>query len=210
MMNPFGRIVRTEAELKELAGSPSPLAVNKAIPVLDGHCRDFIAKAPIVFIATADAEGWCDVSPRGDAPGFTAVIDDKHLLIPERPGNRRFDSMRNILDNPHIGLIYIIPGLEETLRISGKACIVKDPGCLAPLEAQGKIPLLGIGVEVEQCFVHCAKAFKRSKLWDSASWPAEESLPSAARMLAAHAGATGLTEKDITAALKESYEKRLY
>ncbi|WP_409346409.1 pyridoxamine 5'-phosphate oxidase family protein [Paenibacillus sp. MBLB4367] len=209
-MNPFHTVIGTEEELRELLGYPSPLAVNKVIGQLDAHCREFIAKSPIAFIATADASGACDVSPRGDAPGFTAVLGDKHLLIPERPGNRRIDSMRNILANPQIGVIFIIPGLEETLRINGKACIVKDTGLLSALEAHGKIPLLGIGIEVEQCFVHCAKAFKRSKLWDSGSWPEWESLPSMPKILAEHAKSSGLTEGDVSAVLKESYEKRLY
>lgn len=206
----FQEVISTQEELRSLLGEPSELVSRKTIDFLDSHCRDFIAKSPFVVVATADADGLCDASPRGDAPGFVHVIDDKHLIIPERPGNRRIDSMRNILSNPQIGLIFIIPGLEETLRINGRACVVQDENYLREMEVSGRTPQLGIAVEVEECFVHCAKAFKRSGLWEQDQWLAKGDLPSAARILADHAKMPGVTERHIEETLRESYTKRLY
>ncbi|MBL0386541.1 pyridoxamine 5'-phosphate oxidase family protein [Tumebacillus sp. ITR2] len=207
----FGQTVSSEDELQSLLGStPSKLAANKVITELDEHCRDFLAKSPFVVVSTSDASGSCDVSPRGDAPGFVRVLDENRLVIPERPGNKRADSLRNILNNPRIGLIFLIPGLEETLRINGRACIVRDPDVLEPMSAQGKAPTLGIGVEVEECFVHCAKALKRSKLWQPESWASRDQLPNPAQMLRDHCKLPGLTTEDIAQSLQESYTKRLY
>lgn len=208
--NFFKEIVESEEELRSLCGFPSELVNNKVIKNLDGHCRDFISKSPIIFVATSDSSGHCDVSPRGDSAGFVNILDDKHLVIPERPGNRRFDTLRNIIENPRIGLIFIIPGLEETLRINGHASIIKDRRILDQLEAHGKAPVLGIGVEVEECYMHCAKAFKRSHLWDVESWPNKEVLPKPALIIADHAKNLGVSVDDVSNALKESYEKRLY
>jgi PPOX class probable FMN-dependent enzyme len=164
MKNVFQLIIDSEQQLRELCGYPNAVVQNKSITVIDHHCRDFIARSPLIFVATSDSSGNCDVSPRGDAEGFVLVVDDKHLVIPERPGNRRFDTLRNLISNPSVGLIFIIPGLEETLRINGRACIVKDPLLLNQMEAHGKTPILGIGVEVEECYIHCAKAFKSTGL----------------------------------------------
>ncbi|WP_284641463.1 pyridoxamine 5'-phosphate oxidase family protein [Paenibacillus silviterrae] len=206
----FKETVRSEEELHALCGFPNEIVNHKTISRIDRHCRDFISRSPIVFVATSDASGCCDVSPRGDQAGFVHVIDDKHLLIPERPGNRRFDTLKNLLQNPGIGLIFLIPGLEETLRINGWACIVKDPELLEPLEAFGKRPVLGIGVEAEECYIHCAKALKRSHLWEPPTWPEKESLPKPAAIIADHAKKLGKTESQVAAAMQESYEKRLY
>lgn len=161
-------------------------------------------------MSTADDQGFCDVSPRGDAPGSVLVIDEQHLVIPERPGNRRIDSLRNILLNSRIGLIFLIPGLEETLRINGKAFVIKDKYILGQMKSRDKQPLLGIGVEVEECFIHCAKAFKRSKVWDSRSWAMDDALPSVSAILKDHVNSSEYTEEVIRKGLAESYEKRLY
>jgi PPOX class probable FMN-dependent enzyme len=208
--NPFAKRIYTEDELHSLAGYPSEVVNRKAISLIDRHCRSFISKSPMLFISSSNLEGMCDVSPRGDAPGFVSVIDERRLLIPERPGNRRMDSLKNILSNPHIGIIFIIPGLRETLRINGRAVIVDDRELLSPLQVSGKIPQLGIGVEVDECYVHCAKAFIRSRLWDNRSWPDDSSLPSIPEMLAEHVGAPDFSADMISEGLKESYEKRLY
>ncbi|AIQ73875.1 MULTISPECIES: pyridoxamine 5'-phosphate oxidase family protein [Paenibacillus] len=208
--NFFEKVIESEEELRSLFGYPSELVNNKTITFIDHHCRDYISKSPMLFMATSGSSGACDVSPRGDAEGFVHVLDDKHLVIPERPGNRRFDSLRNILENPKVGLIFIIPGLEETLRINGHASIVKDEEILKPMEAHGKVPVIGIGVEVEECYMHCAKAFKRSHLWDDDYWLAKEVLPNPSKILAQHARKLGVTPEDISKSLKESYEKRLY
>jgi uncharacterized protein len=207
----FRNVVTSEAELAELlGGTPSKIAANKVIGQLDEHCREFISKSPFLLMATADGNGGCDVSPRGDAPGFVQVLDEHRLLIPERPGNKRADSLRNLLANPQIGLIFLIPGLDETLRINGRACIVKDADLLAPLAVSGKTPVLGIGVGVEECFIHCAKAFKRSGLWQPDAWLVHADLPSPAKILAAHCALPGLDEAEVAAGLQESYTKRLY
>lgn len=206
----FNDIVTSEEELRTLCGFPKELVKNKAVTVIDRHCRDFISKSPLIFLSTADSAGSCDVSPRGDAAGFVHVMDDRHLVIPERPGNKRFDSLRNILENPRIGLIFMIPGLGETLRINGQAWIVKDREILKNMEAFGKVPVLGIGVKVEECYMHCAKAFKRSHVWEDHYWPKQEELPNPAKIIAAHAEKLKLSADEVAASLKESYEQRLY
>ncbi|GAA4878383.1 pyridoxamine 5'-phosphate oxidase family protein [Paenibacillus vulneris] len=203
----FQQVISSEQELRDILGYPSEVVNRKVVSAIDSHCKDYIARSPFVLIATADGEGKCDVSPRGDAPGFVLVLDEQRLVIPERPGNRRMDSLRNIVSNPNIGLIFLIPGLEETLRVNGKAYVIKDEALLNQMQAHGKAPLLGIGVEVEECYMHCAKAFKRSMLWNPESWLDKEQLPVPARILAKH---TGSTEEQITRSLDESYRLRLY
>ncbi len=197
----FNDTVENEEELRSIVGFPSELVKRKAISYIDAHCSDFISKSPFLVLSTADTEGFCDVSPRGDAPGFVLVLDEKHLIIPERPGNRRIDSMKNILSNPRVGLLFTIPGMEETLRVNGKATLVKDEAILEQMKVNNRKPLLGIGVEVEECFIHCAKAFKRSKLWDPHSWARKELLPSASAIL---------SPEDKDEILEESYRTRLY
>ncbi|MFE5317439.1 pyridoxamine 5'-phosphate oxidase family protein [Paenibacillus sp. NPDC056579] len=203
----FHDVFTSEEELRELLGYPSDVVTRKVIGAMDAHCKDYIAQSPFVMVATSNQDGSCDVSPRGDAPGFVLVLDDHRLVIPERPGNRRIDSLRNIISNPHIGLIFLIPGMEETLRINGRAYVTRDEELLQKMQAMGKTPQLAIGVVVEECYMHCAKAFKRSGLWNAGSWPAKEELPSAARIIAAH---TSLDESQIVRGLEESYTKRLY
>lgn len=203
----FQEKITSEKELRDIVGYSSPLVSKKTIYELDSHCIEFIHHSPMIFISTSDNNGKCDVSPRGDSAGFIHIIDNKHFVIPERPGNRRLDSILNILSNPHIGIIFIIPKLEETLRINGTACVVKDSKVLESMKANGKVPSFGIGVTVEECYMHCAKAFKRSRLWDPESWQDVNELPKPSKILAAH---TGVKEEDVSKSLKESYEKRLY
>ncbi|MBD8070076.1 pyridoxamine 5'-phosphate oxidase family protein [Bacillus sp. PS06] len=204
------KITSVEELTDVLGGSPGKLAANKVIHHLDTHCKNFLQLSPIVFISTSHQDGTCDVSPRGDHPGFTLVVDDTHLVIPDRPGNKRVDSMRNILVNPQIGLIFLIPGLEETLRINGKAWIIQDKKYLEQLEIRGHIPTLGIGIEIEECFIHCAKALKRSSLWNPTAWPEKEALPSIPKMIADHVKLEDHTPESIKVDLEESYTKRLY
>lgn len=206
----FENNIIDEEEVRELIGKPSERAVNKVIALLDDHCKQFITMSPFLMMATSNGNGKCDNSPRGDAPGFVHVIDEEMLVIPERPGNKRLDSIMNILSNPQIGLVFIIPGLEETLRINGQAMVIKDEIILEKLSVNGKRPILGIAVKVEECFLHCAKAFKRSNLWDGETWPSKESLPRAASILKAHANLQGISEEKIEEDFKESYQKRLY
>lgn len=206
----FRKVVSTEEELRSLIGYPGELVRNKVISYLDEHCCSFISKSPFLLLATAAENGNCDVSPRGDSTGFVRILDDKHLIIPERPGNRRIDSMRNILSNPQIGLIFIIPGLEETLRVNGSACVVRDGELLGEMESHGRVPVLGIGITVEECFVHCAKAFKRSKLWEPESWLEQKEFPNPSKMLADHAKLPGMDAEQVAISLQDSYTKRLY
>ena len=207
---PFDHIVKSIEELRENVGEASELARKKQIPAIDAHCRAFIARSPFVLVATANATGQCDVSPKGDAPGFVQVLDDHRLFVPDRPGNRRFDGMRNILDNPHIGLIFLIPGREDTLRVNGRACIVRDPVLLERATAMGKRPDAGIGVAVEEVFLHCAKAFRRSRLWEPAAWPDAGAVPSMARMLLDQTRPEGMTVEDLEKRLQHGYTTQLY
>lgn len=209
-MTPFQHIVSTQSELRDLLGYPSPLVQNKVTSRLDGHCRSFIQSSPLVFLATADAAHHCDVSVRGEHPGFVRVLGESHLLIPERPGNRRLDSLRNLLSNDHIGLIFLIPGLDETLRVNGRAKIVRDASLLEPLAIQGKVPLVGIGVAVEECHVHCAKAFRRSRTWHPSSWPPRDSWPDVAQMLADHAQLKEYNRDTVVQSLEKSYRDTLW
>jgi PPOX class probable FMN-dependent enzyme len=206
----FAEAVTELAELRTLVGEPSELARKKQLDHLDTHCVEFIAHAPFLLLGTADAAGHCDVSPKGDAPGFVRVLDERHLVIPDRPGNKRFDGMRNILENPHVGLIFLVPGKEETLRVNGRATITRDAGLLERLSASGKTPKLAIGVEVEEVFMHCAKAFKRSGLWQPERWPDTSAMASAACMLFDHTKPADKTIEDIERALDLSYTKTLY
>jgi uncharacterized protein len=179
----FKDIVTSREELRAIFGAPGERARLKERAHLDGHTREFIARSPFVLLATSDRAGRCDVSPKGDAPGFVMVLDDTHLVIPDRVGNNRIDGLTNIVENPHLGMIFLIPGREDTLRVNGRACIVRDGDILSRLEVQGKQPKVAIGVEVEECFLHCAKAFKRSGLWERERWPDVAGLPSMARIL---------------------------
>ena len=179
----FKNPVTSERELRDLLGYPGERAILKQTDALDEHHRAFIALSPFVLLATANAAGQCDVSPKGDAPGFVLVLDDHHLAIPDRPGNRRLDGMRNILENQHVGLIFIVPGREETLRVNGRASIVRDEELLERMVVMDKRPVVAIVVEVEECFLHCAKSFKRAGLWDTERWADPAALPSMSRAL---------------------------
>ncbi|MBA0050579.1 pyridoxamine 5'-phosphate oxidase family protein [Streptomyces sp. AJS327] len=171
--------VTSEAELRELMGEPRRHAALKTRTVLHTLDREWLARSPLCLIATSAADGSCDVSPKGDPPGFTAVLDEHTLAIPERPGNKRMDGFRNILSNPRVGLIYLVPGRGDTLRINGSARIVREAPFLDQLVVRGHRPRLALLVRVEEVFFHCSKAFLRSDTWKPESWHPEE-LPSRA------------------------------
>jgi uncharacterized protein len=162
--------ISSEAELTELLGAPMPRAVTKERTRLHERDREWLAAAPFCLVATSGADGTCDVSPKGDPPGFTLVLDDQTIAIPERPGNRRADGFRNILANPHVGLIYLVPGRKETLRINGRARLIREAPFFEEMIVKGHRPQLAVVVEIEQIFFHCMKAFLRSKLWEPESW----------------------------------------
>lgn len=165
--------VTSEAELRDLLGEPVARAVTKERVRLHEIDREWLAASPFCLVATADADGNCDVSPKGDPPGFTLVLDDTTIAIPERPGNRRADGFRNLLSNPHVGLVYLIPGRGETLRINGRARLVREAPFFDRMVVKGHRPVLALVVEIEQIFFHCAKAFMRSALWRPESWHPE-------------------------------------
>lgn len=164
--------VTTLAALREAIPDPSPVIEQKLFDHVDEFASAFLARAPLVLVATSDASGRIDVSPKGDAPGFVALADERTLLIPDRPGNKLAYGFRNLLENPQIGLIFLVPGVTETLRVNGRAEITRDPTLCERLAARGKPALLVTRVAVEECFFHCGKAFLRSELWKPASWPA--------------------------------------
>nr|WP_189164862.1 pyridoxamine 5'-phosphate oxidase family protein [Sphaerisporangium melleum] len=162
--------VTSAAELRELLGPVMPRAITKERRRLHEMDREWLAASPFCLIATSGAEGDCDVSPKGDPPGFTLVLDDTTIAIPERPGNRRADGYLNILANPHVGLLYVVPGRNETLRINGRARLVREAPFFDRMVVKGHRPVLAVVVEIEQIFFHCAKAFMRSGLWKHQTW----------------------------------------
>ncbi len=206
----FTDVVTTEAELRALLGHPNELVIKKQQAALDVHCRAFIALAPFMLLGTTDSAGRCDVSPRGDGPGFVQVLDDTTLVIPDRPGNKRFDSLRNILAHGGVGLLFMIPGVEEMLRVNGRARLIRDADVLARMAVRDKVPTLAIAVEVQEAFLHCAKALKRSRLWQEESWPDEAALVSRAQIFLDHAPRPGVTVEELEASLAQSYVKNLY
>jgi PPOX class probable FMN-dependent enzyme len=183
MSTAASQLFASAAELRDYIGQPMDLAVAKAIDHLDKYCRAFIARSPFVCIGTAAANGRGDVSPRGDAPGFVQVLDPHTLFIPDRPGNNRMDTMINIVENPHVGLLFLVPGFEDLLRVNGRATIVRDDSLLERAAVKGKTPKVGIRVAVDEAYLHCAKAIKRSRLWDPASRHERSELPSLGRMI---------------------------
>ena len=205
---PFAQVLGSAEEVAELYGPPVRAVVSKIIDHLDGHCRDFIARSPFVLVGTADERGNCDVSPKGGPAGFVAVIDDRRLAIPDAPGNRLVYSLRNVVAGGRVGLLFLIPGMEETLRVNGRAWLTRDPAVLEALSSEVKPPKVAVGVEVEEAFLHCAKAFKRSGLWRPAEWPDRAGLASAAQIWRDHM-ALDLTTQEIQDFVDDDYANNL-
>lgn len=159
-------VIRTEAQLRALIGEPAALTCAKISERLNAMTRLFIERSPFVCLATSDAAGTCDLSPRGDPAGFVRILDDRTLLIPERPGNRLADSLRNILANPHVGLLFMVPGVTDTMRVNGRATVTTDAALLAASAVEGKAPRLGVLVDIDEAYTQCSKALLRSHLWD--------------------------------------------
>ena len=182
-------VIETAEDLRTRYGEPSERAVGKSLDRLDRHCRRFIELSPFVVLATAGADGRVDCSPRGDPAGFVAILDDRTVLLPDRLGNNRVDSLSNVLENPHVGLLFMIPGVDETLRLNGRATLTTDPARLEPLSVKGRAPRSGLVVEVEEVFLQCTKALVRSRLWtEEARVDRKSALPSFGQMLADHVG----------------------
>ena len=194
------------AELADLYRAPGGAAVAKEADHLDDACRGFIARSTFVLVGTSDPAGNLDVSPRGGPAGFVKVLDDHRLAIPDLNGNNRLDSIRNIVEQGHVGLLFVVPGLGETLRINGPACITTDPAVLDLFAEEVRRPKTAIGVRFEQGFLHCAKAFRRGGLWQPETWPGVGAQPSAGQMLVDHAGlGDQMTAEQVTEMLEESY-----
>jgi PPOX class probable FMN-dependent enzyme len=175
--------ITSEAELRDVIGSTTPVVQSKISDRLNDLTRQFIERSPFMLLATSSTDGTCDVSPRGDPAGFVHILDEKTLLVPERPGNKLADSLRNVLDNPHVGLLFLIPGVGDTLRVNGHAVLTTDATLLEPLAVEGKTPKLGLLVEVDEVFTHCSKAFIRSDLWNPERHIERSELPSQGEIL---------------------------
>jgi uncharacterized protein len=205
----FHEVVSTEAQFRAVIGTPSHRVLRKQVDALDDHCRAFIAKCPFLLISSCDAEGNMDVSPKGDPAGFVRVLDDSTLAIPDRPGNRRADTFRNLLQKPNVGILFLIPGKSETLRIGGTAIIVRDQWLRDEMAISGKAPDFAIVVNVKEVFFHCSKCVIRSKLWDSAQWPQLAGLPSLAQTMV-DAGKLDETVEEMHALIEKDARERLY
>ena len=171
------RRVETLDELYALNGQPSDAIVNKHTNYLTPLLEEFIKASPFFLVATSDAAGACDVSPKGDPPGSVKILDRRTIAIPDRLGNRRVDGHRNVIANPHIGLIFIIPGVDETLRVNGRAFLTADPDLLFSIAIDGRSPKLAIVVEIDEAYMHCARAFLRSGMWQPTTWPDPHAVP---------------------------------
>lgn len=206
-------LVSDEKDLRALFKATHPIALEKSRPRLDRHARDFLARSPFLCIGTQSPEGLADVSPRGDPCGFVKVLDDRTLLIPDRPGNNRLDTQRNILANPAVGLLFMIPGFDDTMRVNGKAQITRDPDLLEMMTVNDRRPVVAIVVHVEEVFLHCAKAFRRSRLWDPSQIQDRSDMPSLVKMILDQT--TGAPEdpeemKKIDADLEVEYQNTMY
>jgi PPOX class probable FMN-dependent enzyme len=177
------QIIEREGDLRELIGEPLPSVCAKIAARLTPLTRLLVERSPFLCVATSNEQGHCDVSPRGDPAGFVRILDDATLLIPERPGNRLADALRNILVNPHVGLLFLIPGVDDTFRVNGRASLTTDESLLAPCEVEGKAPKLGILIDIEEAYTQCSKAFLRSQLWDPANFVERSSLPTNGEIL---------------------------
>lgn len=197
------------ASLRTLMGEVSTLTQDKEMPELDTFCKDFIGLSPFAVIGSVGADGHVDVTPRGDPPGFVYILDSHTLILPERPGNRRVDTMQNLLANPQMSIIFFIPGYEETLRVRGRGSLTTDPDVLALMAVKSKTPIIGIHVEIDCVFFHCAKAIKRARLWDPEAQIAKGDFPRFAEIVHAQRN-LGKTVEEIEEGLEETYRDRLY
>jgi PPOX class probable FMN-dependent enzyme len=176
-------MIGDETALRSIIEAPTERVKAKVSDHLNELTRQFIDLSPFLCLATSGRDGTCDVSPRGDPPGFVRILDDRRLLIPERPGNRLADSLQNVLGNPNVGLLFFIPGVSDTLRVNGRAAIVDDPELLKGSEVEGKQPKLALVVEIDEVFTHCSKAFLRAQLWDPTRYVDRGELPSGGTIL---------------------------
>lgn len=205
----YSEVVTTEAQIRAAIGLPSHRVLTKAAAVLDDHCRAFIARCPFLLIASSDADGNMDVSPKGDPPGFVRLLGESTLAIPDRPGNRRADTFRNLLEQPHAGLLFLIPGRPDTLRVNGTAMIVKDRWLRDQMAVGGKTPDLALVVNIKEVFFHCPKCIVRSKLWDAGQWPDVTVLASFAQIVVER-GKLDVGVEEMEALVAKNTRERLY
>jgi len=205
----FRDVITSEEQLRAVLGPATERAVAKVVRVIDEHARRFIAHAPFVFVASAGADGLLDVSPKGDPAGFVKVLDEKTLAIPDRPGNRRLDTFRNVLSKPNVGLIFLIPGVTHTLRMAGKAIIVRDAQLREAMAVNLKPPEHVLVIEVSHVLSHCPKCMIRSGMWQPQAWPDASDLPSFAEMLIAH-GKLAQTVEELQTIIDTGNRDRLY
>ncbi len=199
--------IRSVDALRSLYRDPSERAVRKQLDRLDAHCRRFVSLSPFLVIASTDADGRVDASPRGGAPGFVKVFDDRTVLIPDSPGNNRLDSLQNLISRPGVGLLFMVPGVDETLRINGRATLRTDGALIDLCANERRRPPLVIAVEVNEAYLHCAKALMRSKLWDAGARLDRGVLPSMGQMLKDQIGSPG--EPESNEAMRARYQKDL-
>jgi len=202
--------IKNETKLRTIYKNPGDLAVKKSLSHLDKHLRHFINLSPFLVLSTVRPDGYCDASPRGDAPGFVRVLDDKNIFLPDRPGNNRLDSLTNILSNPGIGLLFMIPGLEETLRVNGKAHIISDITLLKPSIVHKKIPKSGLKITINECYIHCGKALRRSKIWNNETHIKKGTYPSIGKILVDQQAAPGMSVEELDNFAEKEYKKTLY
>ncbi|MCY3586398.1 MAG: pyridoxamine 5'-phosphate oxidase family protein [Acidimicrobiales bacterium] len=200
--------ISSMSELREAYRPPAARAHQKVLDRLDGHARRFIELSPLCIISSIGADGRADTSPRGDPPGFVAVIDQQTLLIPDRPGNRQVDTLQNVLFNPAVGLLFLVPGMNETLRVAGAATIVTDADELAPMSIKNRPPLSGLRVSVEEVFLHCGRSLIRSRLWDPDARIDRSAYPTYGQVLADQIN--GADAVEIDASEDEANRERLY
>jgi len=198
----------TRDDLRDCYPQPLERSLRKSLPALDAHMRQFISRSPFLCLGTSGSGG-ADVTPRGDSPGFVHVLDDRMLLIPDWPGNNRLDSLTNVVSNPNVGLLFFIPGVNETLRVNGTAEITTEPGVVERWTVNGKHPRSAMRVTVREAYLHCAKALMRSKLWEDDYRIERAELPTYAQMLKDQ-GVTTQTVEELQASIDESYSTRLY
>ncbi len=208
-MSKFKEVIETREQFRKIMKEPGESVTRKSISYLDKHCGVFIARSPFMLLATADTNNNVDVSPKGDPSGFVKIIDKNTLVIPDRLGNHRADSIENILQNPKVGLIFMIPGKNETLRVSGTAIIVRDGDLRDSMAIKGKSPDFAIVVKVEEAFFHCSKCMIRSKLWHIDLWPDLEGLPRLAQTMV-DAGKLDLSESEMHKIVLNDESERLY
>ena len=205
--------ISSEEALRSLFDATHDIAIVKCQSALDLHAQAFIRRSPFLCLGTQNLAGKADVSPRGDPAGFVKILDPHTLAIPDRPGNNRLDSLSNIVSNPGVGLLFIIPGFDDTLRVNGQASLTTDPAILDSMSVNNRAPKLAIVVKVNEVFLHCAKAFRRSHLWDPAHFQDRRVLPSLSKMIldqTSGAPADAVEMERIDAALEVEYKQTLY